>query len=118
VNQHVTFGRELRYMAGGMIAVAAVWPFLPLHPPGVCPLRTTTGIPCPFCGMTRAVVAAVHGNFADSLRFNPLGIAILLAAIAVLVRPQLLRIRIPVWPLVIGGALLWGYNVAFNPTFT
>ena len=31
----------------------------------------TTGIPCPFCGMTRACVAAAHGHVAQSLAFNP-----------------------------------------------
>src|SRR5262249_26796613 len=54
--------REARAVAAGMIAIAAVYPALPGHPSIACPLRAMTGIPCPFCGMTRAVVAAVHGH--------------------------------------------------------
>ena len=41
---------------------------LPVHPPLACPLLARTGIPCPLCGMTRAVVAAVHGDIIGSLR--------------------------------------------------
>ena len=117
MNIHVDRTRDLRIAAGGMIAVAAVWPLMPVHPPFVCPLRTATGIPCPFCGMTRAVVAAVHGDILGSLQYNPLGIFIALLAIAVILRPQLLRIRPPIWLLAVGGALLWTYNIALNPTF-
>ena len=117
MNVQLSEPRDLRLLAGGLIAAAAAWPLLPVHPPLACPLRTTTGIPCPLCGMTRAVVAAARGDLVDSLRFNPLGIVVVLLAIAVIVRPSLLRIRPPVWLYAGGGALLWVYNVALNPTF-
>ena len=110
--------RELRYAAGGMVAIAAVWPVLPLHPGVACPLRAATGVPCPFCGMTRAVVAAVHGHLGASLAFNPGGIVVLLLAVVALVRPDWLsRVRAPFWSVlaVIGG--LWLWNIGFNPTF-
>src|SRR5262245_48748093 len=109
--------RDLRLVAGGMLAAAALWPVMPVHPPLACPLRTTTGIPCPFCGMTRAVVAAVHGDLVASLRFNPLGIFIAVLALAVLLRPALLRVRPPVWLLVTVMGLLWVWNLTLNPTF-
>ncbi len=38
----------------------------------LCPLREITGIPCPTCYGTRALVAAAAGHWATALRFNPL----------------------------------------------
>ena len=115
--------RDLRLAAAGMIAIGAIWPLLPVHPPGLCPLRETTGVPCPFCGMTRSVVAAVHGDIVASLRFNPGGIVILLLAIVVVVRPSWLvslraRYHPSVWLLVPIFAAMWVYNVGWNPTFS
>ena len=110
-------GRDLRIAGVGLVAVAALWRLSPVHPPLLCPLRTATGIPCPFCGMTRAVVAAVHGDLLGSLRFNPGGVFVLALAVYVIVRARLPRARAPVW-LVFGvlGAL-WAYNILLNPTF-
>ena len=56
--------------------------------------------------MTRAVVAAVHGDLLGSLAFNPGGVFVLALAVYVIVRARLPRARAPVW-LVFGvlGAL-------------
>jgi len=108
--------RGLRPLAVGMLGVAAVWPVLPVHPPFACPLRAATGIPCPLCGMTRSVVAAVHGHLMTSLTFNPAGILVVLAAVLLVVlRPRRIVIRGP-W-LLVAFAALWVWNVGFNPTF-
>jgi hypothetical protein len=110
--------RDLRIAAGGLVAAAAVWPILPLHPPLACPLRSLTGIPCPFCGMTRACVAAVHGHLGASLSFNPGGVLVVLLALAALIRPQLLvRARPPTWLIGVTFGVLWLWNIGFNPTF-
>lgn len=109
--------REARAVAGGMIAIAAVYPALPVHPSVACPLRAVTGIPCPLCGMTRAVVAAVHGHLGASLAFNPGGIAVLALALVALLRPQwLARVRLP-WSFAVFAGVLWVWNIGFNPTF-
>ena len=110
--------RELRVAAGALVGAAAAWPLLPVHPPFACPLRALTGIPCPFCGMTRACVAAVHGHLATSLAFNPAGVLVVVAALVALVRPQwLARVRVPTWVAGVAVAGLWLWNIGFNPTF-
>ena len=37
-----------------------------------CPLRFFLGIPCPFCGMTRAFLCVLEGDLAKSFYFHPL----------------------------------------------
>jgi hypothetical protein len=37
-----------------------------------CPLRRTTGLPCPTCGGTHAALALVHGRLGQALLLNPL----------------------------------------------
>jgi hypothetical protein len=110
--------RELRLATAGLFGLAAVWPVLPVHPPFACPLRAATGIPCPFCGMTRACVAAIHGHITQSLSFNPAGILVLAIAALVLMRPSaVLRARPPLWALWLALGALWVWNIGFNPTF-
>ena len=110
--------RELRAVSGALLGAAALWPVLPVHPPAACPLRNLTGIPCPFCGMTRACVAAVHGHLGASLAFNPAGVLVVAAALVALVRPQLFaRVRVPAWVVLVAVGALWVWNIGFNPTF-
>lgn len=42
-----------------------------------CIFRNLTGLPCPSCGSTHAVIALLHGEFVQSIFFHPLGIVIL-----------------------------------------
>jgi hypothetical protein len=108
----------VRGFAIGLVGAAAIWPLLPVHPPLACPLRSTTGVPCPFCGMTRASVALVKGHIVDAFNYNPGVFLIFALAVVVLVMPSLLRrVRAPVWALTAGMAALWVWNVGFNPTF-
>ncbi len=37
---------------------------------GGCPLLAATGVPCPACGATRAIVLFSHGDAGGALRFN------------------------------------------------
>jgi hypothetical protein len=109
--------RDARVGAAAMLGTATAWPWLPLHPPLACPLRTLTGVPCPLCGMTRAVVAAMHGHLLESLRFNPAGLLVVAFALALLAGLRLDRVRIRPWIVIGFVALLWAWNVGFNPTF-
>lgn len=56
----------------GLVAALAV-----LEPGGdsrytICVLRRTTGVPCPGCGLTRALAALAKGRWAAALGFHPL----------------------------------------------
>jgi len=45
---------------------------LPL--PHACTFKSLTGLPCPGCGLSRSLVAAVHGDVTQSLHFHRLGL--------------------------------------------
>jgi hypothetical protein len=45
----------------------ALAPFVP-----ACPFRTITGIPCPTCGTTHAVLALLNGRLGDAFAASPL----------------------------------------------
>lgn len=52
----------------------------------VCLIKSTTGVPCPSCGSTRALMALGQGKLREAILINPL--ALLLAT---------MMITIPVW---------------------
>jgi hypothetical protein len=81
-----------RARAGLLVAAAAATPFAAgalLYEPTsadvggptlLCPFRAATGLPCPLCGSTRAIVLAAHGDtgFVD---YNAIAVLVLVAAI-------------------------------------
>ena len=107
----------LRLGAAGLVAAAVAYPLAPFSPT-LCPLRALTGVPCPLCGMTRAIVAAVHGHAGESLAFNPGGFIVLALAVVAILRPAwLARLQLPAWSIFAIVGALWAWNVGFNPTF-
>jgi len=93
-----------------MLPAAVVLPLLPGHPGLACPLRTLTGIPCPLCGMTTSVEATVRLHLRDALAANPGGVALAVAAIALLVlRPRRLAVPSVVIPLAL--AAMWLFEL-------
>lgn len=66
------------------VLIGAVVPLEPLtQTPSFCPFKMMTGLPCPGCGMTRSVVALLHGDPSASWFFHPLGSVFLLLVLAV-----------------------------------
>ena len=66
----------------GVIGTGLVLAYTSLTIPLVCPLRTLTGVPCPFCGMTTGTVATLRGDFRAAVGANPFSLAVPFAAVA------------------------------------
>jgi hypothetical protein len=103
--------KALRAFGAGMLAIAAVRPLLPVEVVPPCPLRTLTGVPCPLCGMTRGVTAAVHGQIGHALFLNPGSIAAVILAIVVLLAWRTQRVTVRVWMIVAVLGLLWSWQL-------
>ncbi len=105
--EHALPASSLRLMGGAMLAAGAALPFLPGDTLLVCPLRAITGIPCPLCGMTTSVTATLQLELGDALSANPVGVLLVVVALALLVtRPS----RLPVaswWVLAAEVAFSW-----------
>ncbi len=62
-----------------------------------CPILSTTGMPCPGCGLTHATMQLLHGDLIDSLKthaFAPVFLVALLLMVVVLFMPKSVRSRI------------------------
>ncbi len=86
-----------------------------LLPP--CPFRAATGLPCPFCGATRAFALAVRGD-SSWLSYNAVWVAVaavvVLAGAAALAGARLPRMRVAAAVLVV--AVAWAYALAQRGT--
>ena len=55
------------------------------HLPGwPCPVLQATGIPCPGCGLTRAVIALIKGNWSTALTLHAFAPILLVAAFLII----------------------------------
>lgn len=64
----------------GLVAALCANPDHPL-PFDVCGFKYLTGLPCPTCGLTRALCHALRGDWTVSLSYHPAGILLAAALI-------------------------------------
>lgn len=105
---------DLRDARGGAVALLAAGPalaLLPGHAGLPCPLRTLTGVPCPLCGGTTSVEDVFRGHVLGALQANPLGVAVVVAALALLVRRPLHAVRAPGAVVALTGLGLWLFEL-------
>ena len=78
-------------MALGLLAGVLLLPLLAFNwvtAPGLlilCPLRAVTAIPCPSCGLTRALAHLERGHWAEAVRFHPFAPLVFLLVLALII---------------------------------
>jgi hypothetical protein len=102
---------DIRGAAAALLAAGAALPFLPGHPGLPCPLRTLTGIPCPFCGTTTSVEATLHADPGAAVAASPLGPALVAAALVLVVRRPRHPLRVPLVIVIVLAAALWVFQL-------
>lgn len=70
----------------------------------VCPVWLAFGVPCPTCGVTRALLALAQGDLAGYVRCHPLALFLAAAVLLALHHRPLRRWRAALWTYV-GGVL-------------
>ena len=103
--------RPLRYAGAAMLTLGLTLPHVPGNPGLPCPLRTLTGVPCPFCGMTTSVEAVLRGDAHGAISANPFGLAAVAVAMALLLRPRWQRFSLPTLVLLAGVATSWLFEL-------
>ncbi|MCX6558587.1 MAG: DUF2752 domain-containing protein [Candidatus Aminicenantes bacterium] len=80
-----------RLLALALLAGSLLLPFLAFdwitspQSPVLCPLRAVTGIPCPSCGLTRALAHLEHGHLAEAIKFHPFSPLLFLLALVLII---------------------------------
>lgn len=78
--------RTRSVLSGTALGLAAAWPVSRAERgPVLCPFRALTGLPCPFCGLTRSFVYTVHGQLPQAFGAHLFGPLLVLLAGAWLV---------------------------------
>jgi hypothetical protein len=101
----------LRYAGAAMLALGIALPHVPGNPGLPCPLRSVTGVPCPFCGLTTSVKAVLHADGRGAWAANPFGLVIVAFAVALVVRPRWARLSLPTALIVASVALSWLFEL-------
>ena len=86
--------------------------------PALCPLKALTGVFCPGCGITRALICCGHGEFLRALVLHPLAPLCYLLLIVFTVLRLFPSVTLPPKPVRVGSFLflfallgLWGIRL-------
>lgn len=101
----------MRWLGGAMLALGAVLPHVAGNPGLACPLRSTTGVPCPLCGMTTSVKATMRGDLGGAAAANPFGILAVVVAVILLLRPAWRRAQVPTVVVVAAASVSWLFEL-------
>ena len=102
---------QARWGARALVAGAVVVAHLPSGVGPECPLRSVTGVPCPFCGMTTSMRALGGGHVVDSFRAAPLAPVLAVLAVGVAVGRLPARVNVGVWVLALLIGAEWIYEL-------
>ena len=80
---------------------------------GVCPSKIIAGLPCPGCGLTRAALLILRGDFVGSLRMNPILPFLFIYAILVLRKKTKIAQNYIIFVIILSFAV-FGYRVIFS----
>ncbi len=70
---------KYRYEIGVVLGIVAL--YLAFFAVGItCPIKFITGVSCPGCGMSRALMNAVKGNFSAAFSYHPMWIILPITA--------------------------------------
>lgn len=99
--------REAVYFIFSLIIVAVL--ILLAYTFGIvlCPLKRFTGIPCPTCGSTRAMLKVIHGDFASAFALQPLVMMLAIASGPVILATTLFQPVKHLLKMMIRHPLVW-----------
>jgi hypothetical protein len=102
MNGYAIDASRLRPPGIGLLGATVVLAHLPIGVGLPCPLRTLTGVPCPFCGTTTALRALGGGHVTQSLAAAPLSVTLVAASLVAVTKRLPARLIVP-WPIVVAG---------------
>ncbi len=104
-----------RYLAVAVMAVSFVFPIEGLGV-DLCILHSTTGLPCPGCGLSRAIAAISQGDWLAALALNPFALVawpLFLVLAVVTLAPRRIYARFEAWISAHSAAVARSYRVFF-----
>lgn len=116
--------KDIKDLLKGGIILLATCVFLYVFRIG-CPIKFVTGIACPGCGMTRAVISLIRFDFKDAIMYHPMVFTLPLIIILYLFRNNVNKRLFNSLLIVIIAAFIITYIVrmvtgsrvvVFNPT--
>jgi len=96
-----------------LIALAAYYYIANLFFGNICPSKILVGLPCPGCGLTRAALLMLRGDFIGSLRMNPILPFLFVYAIFILLKKKKAARNYIIFVIILSFAV-FGYRVIFS----